>query len=66
MKIPTLRLATLLVLLPLGAFAGAARIAFDTGDVISRGDSRIYGVVHADRGRREPHVISTPAFPLTP
>lgn len=40
----TLRLLSLLTLLPLGAFAGTARITFDTGDVIDRVDPRIYGV----------------------
>jgi alpha-N-arabinofuranosidase len=40
----TFRFASLVVLLPLGAFASSARITFDTGDVIDRVDPRIYGV----------------------
>lgn len=44
MRIHPLRLAALLLILPLGAAAGTARITFDTGDVIARIDPRIYGV----------------------
>jgi alpha-N-arabinofuranosidase len=44
MKIPTLRLVFLVALFAPGAFAGTARITFDTGDVIDRIDPRIYGV----------------------
>ena len=56
MKIPSLRLVSLLALLPVGAFAGTARISFDVGDVIDRIDPRIYGVFMEPIGFNRPEM----------
>jgi len=54
MKIPALGFAALLAILPLGGFAGPARITFDTGNVIARIDPRIYGVFMEPIGFNRP------------
>lgn len=52
----TLRLLSVLALLAPAAFAGPARITFDTGDVISRIDPRIYGVFMEPIGFNRPEL----------
>lgn len=54
MRFQELLFTTIFLLVPLGAFAGTARITFDLGDVIDQVDPRIYGVFMEPIGFNRP------------